>query len=80
MTILILKQSLARVQYVFLSLLLQRMQGRVRRCDQNEVVTLPMASQQLTTMLMVQSRGKSFACGGKEERRVTSSNKCQGVC
>lgn len=52
----ILKQSFAKssVQYVFLSLLLQRMQGWARQCDQNEVIsTLPMASQQLTTMPMI---------------------------
>lgn len=72
----ILKQSLAKssVQYVFLSLLLQRMQGWARQSDQNEVIsTLPMASQQLTTMPMIESC-YDFACG---ERRKEGDH-CYG--
>lgn len=69
----ILKQSFAKssVQYVFLSLLLQRMQGWAQQCDQNEVFsTLPMASQRLTTMPMIHSH-VAILFVVKQERRVT---------
>lgn len=69
----ILKQSFAKlsVQYVFLSLLLQRMQRWARQCDQNEVIsTLLMASQQLTTLPMIR-RHVEILLSVKRKRRVT---------
>lgn len=51
------------VQYVFLSLLLQRMNVCTQQCDQNEVISmLPMAPQQLKAMQMIMVMLRFFFC------------------